>query len=165
MKLITCIFALIFALSAFAEIELVNSSNSLKYDGTVDANALEQRFVKVLNNAGYTIESGKTVVLDATADDGASVTLSTTVGLSPMCVMAESCADNKLCKCQTYGLMDAAYFDALAGNATAGKRFYLSSANAGYIAARVTELATEAPGGVFYDAATASGSIQVFIDL
>jgi hypothetical protein len=79
--------------------------------------------------------------------------------------MAESCTVGKLCQCQTYGIFDSALFDVTAASAVAGKRWYMSTNNAGYISARGTESATEAPGGIFYDAATASGTVQVFIKL
>lgn len=164
-KFLTAIFAIIFTLTAYAEIEPVGRSSVLKYDGTVDANSLEQRFVNVLNKAGQTISAGMAVVLDTSNDDGASVTISATAGLKPMCLMVAACSSNKLCKCQTYGYAAAALFDVTAASATAGKRFYLSSVNAGYIAARAADAASEVPGGIFYDAASASASVEVFIDL
>lgn len=151
--------------SVFAEYGLMGRSNTIKYDGTVDSSALEQRFIDVINNSGSTLAIGTAVVLDTSADDGASVTTSVTAGLSPLCLMAVSCLDNKLCKCQTYGYMAAAKFDSSNANSVAGKRFFMSSTNAGYISARATDLATEAPGGVFYDAASVSGSVEVFINL
>lgn len=164
-KFVTLLFALIFTLSAFAEIGPINRSTGIQYDGTAASDQLEKRYINVINNAGFEIASGAAVVLDTSADDGASVTISASAGLSPLCIMDVACADNKLCLCQTYGYTSKALFDQSGVSATAGKRFYLSSANAGYVAARITENASEAPGGIFYDASAASGAVEVFIDL
>jgi hypothetical protein len=82
-----------------------------------------------------------------------------------MCIMVADCASGALCKCQTYGLFDSALFDVTASSATAGKRVWMATGNAGYIAARSTELATEIPLGFFYDASAASGAVQIFIKL
>lgn len=162
-KFLALILTLAFTVCAFADIGLVNRSNTLKYDGTVDSNALEQKFINVYNRHAATVAVGTAMVLDVTNDDGASVSLSTTVGVKPICVMAVSCASGKLCLCQTYGYFSAALFDVTKGNAVAGKRAWLSTDNAGYLAARGTDLATEASIGVFYDAASASGTIELFI--
>ena len=79
--------------------------------------------------------------------------------------MVNACADGDLCKCQSYGLYDAALFDSTNSASVAGGRAWLSTNNAGYISARVSELATEVPVGYFYDVASASGSVQLFIKL
>jgi hypothetical protein len=163
--LLTIVFALVFTMSAFAKIGPSNRSNVLKYDGTLDANAVDVQYINVLNKYGSTIAAGMAVVADTSNDDGGSVTISTTAGLSPLCIMVASCSSNKLCLCQTYGYFASALFDATAGTATAGKRFYMSTVNAGYIAQRPSEAASEAPGGIFYDASSASGAVEVFIKL
>lgn len=163
---LTSMLALVFTMgTAFAEYGLQGRSNTIKYDGTVDSNALEQRYIDVINNSGGTLDIGTAVVLDTSVDDGASVTTSVTTGLSPLCLMAVSCLDNKLCRCQTYGYMAAAKFDSSNASSVAGKRFFMSSTNAGYISARSPELVTEVEGGIFYDAASVSGSVEVFINL
>jgi hypothetical protein len=156
---------LFISLSASAFVGTVGRSNALKYDGTVDASSVEKHFLNVKNSYGSTIAAGAPVVLDLSADDGASVIISSTSGYSPLCVMEKSCAANKLCKCQVYGPFDAALFDSTSTAAVAGKRWFMSTANGGYLAARTADLATEVAGGIFYDAAAASGTVQIFIDL
>lgn len=152
------------ALSVNAEIGPVNRSTNVDYAGAVVNGTKEQRFINVINASGVSIAVGKAVVWDLTADDGASVTTSTTATNTPACIMAVTCAAAKLCKCQVYGYFSAVLFDSTNNNATAGKRVYLSTRNAGYVAARGTELATEVPIGIFYDSASASGAVEMFID-
>jgi hypothetical protein len=163
MKNLLIAVALLFAAESNAFIGSVGKSTIKKYDGTVDQ--VEKIFINVKNVSGSTIAAGAPVTLDLTSDDGASVTTSVTSGLAPLCIMAVSCSANALCKCQTYGLFDSALFDSTNNAATAGARWYMSTSNAGYISARATSLATEVPGGIFYDAASASASVQIFINL
>jgi hypothetical protein len=162
---VTLIFALIFSLASFAAIEPVNRSNILKYDGSLDSNSLEQEFINVLNKSGGSLAIGSIVILDVSNDDGGSITTTTTAGQVPMCMMAVTCAANKLCKCQTYGFFDGALFDVGGGNAVAGKPFYISESNAGYIATIASPDAGDIPAGVYYDAASASGSVEVFLKM
>jgi len=161
-SLVLVLFAVI-ALTANAFNGTIGRSASLSYDGSVVAESIEYQSINVKNTHSAALSKGMAVVLDTSADDGASVLISTTSGLSPLCIMEKACAVNAICPCQVYGKFDEALFDSTAANAVAGKRFYMSTNNAGYLSARGTEVATEAPGGVFYDAASASGSIQVFI--
>lgn len=151
------------SVNAYAFNGTIGRGAALSFDGTVNAETIEKEWINVKNSHSATISAGMAVVLDTSADDGASVIISATSGLSPMCVMIADCAVGKLCDCQTKGKLDSALFDVSAASAVAGKRFYMSTQNAGYIAARVTELATEVAGGVFYDASSASGNIQVYI--
>lgn len=163
-KLVLGVIAL-FAINAHAFNGTIGRSASLGYDGTVDASSIEKQSINVKNTHSGSIPAGSAVTLDLTADDGASVIISATAGLSPLCIMEEVCAVGKVCACQTNGKLDSALFDVGAGSAVAGKRFYMSSVNAGYLAARAADVATEVPGGIFYDAAAASGSVQVYIKL
>lgn len=153
------------AMNAFAFNGTIGRSTSLSFDGSVIPETIEKQSINVKNSHSAALLAGMAVVLDLADDDGASVEILTTGGLSPLCIMEEACAVGALCACQTYGKMDAALFDSTGANAVAGKRFYMSTGNAGYLSARATDIATEVPGGIFYDAASASGSIQVFINL
>lgn len=155
----------LFTTNTFAIIGNIGSSTALDYSGAVKSETLEKIFINVRNSHSSSISAGQVATLDLSDDDGASVDLSASSGLSPLCIMVSSCAVGALCKCQTYGLFDTALFDSTMANAVAGKRFYMSTNNAGYIAARNTDLVSEVSGGVFYDAASASGSVQVFIKL
>lgn len=163
MKLITLLFALILSQTAFAEVCVSGRGANLDYAGA-PAN-IEKCSISVLNKKGSTLAAGTAVVLDTSNDDGASVTTLTTAGLSPHCIIEKSCAANKMCDCQTYGLSAVALFDPTGANSVAGKRWFLSTNNAGYISARGTDLATEVAGGVFYDVASATGAVEIFINL
>lgn len=143
----------------------IGRSTNLDFAKAVIPETVEKQSLNVKNVHSSTILKGSAVVLDLTADDGASVIISTTAGLSPLCVMEKDCAVNALCSCQNYGIFDGALFDVTSSSATAGKRLYLSTNNAGYISARGTDLASEVGGGIFYDAAAASGSVQVFLKM
>ena len=163
-KVLIGLFALV-SMNVHAFNGTIGRGAALSYDGTVDANSIEKQSINVKNSHSGSIPAGSAVTLDLTADDGASVIISATAGLSPLCIMETACAVGAICACQTNGKLDSALFDVGAGSAVAGKRFYMSSVNAGYLAARAADVATEVPGGIFYDAAAASGSVQVYIKL
>lgn len=163
-KVLISLFALV-SMNVHAFNGTIGRGAALSYDGTVDANSIEKQSINVKNSHSVSIPAGSAVTLDLTADDGASVIISATAGLSPLCIMEAACAVGAICACQTNGKLDSALFDVGAGSAVAGKRFYMSSVNAGYLAARAADVATEVPGGIFYDAAAASGSVQVYIKL
>lgn len=161
-RFIVMAFALV-SMNAIAINGKIGRSTALSYDGTVDANSVEELSINVKNSHSASISKGMAVVLDTANDDGASVVISTTSGLAPLCIMKVACAVGSICGCQILGKFDDALFDSTAASAVAGAQFYMSTNNAGYLSARPTMLATEVPGGIFYDAASASASIQVFI--
>lgn len=163
MKLLSFIFACLFAVSALADNGTIGRSTALSFDGSVVAESIEKKSINVKNVHNAAISAGMAVVLDLSADDGASVKIDATSGLSPLCIMEVACPVNALCPCQTYGKLDAALFDSTASAAVAGKQFFMSTNNAGYISARAANSADEVAGGIFYDAASVSGSIQIFI--
>lgn len=159
------ILALFVANTAFADLGPVARSSILKYDGTVDANSLEQHFIKVLNKSGGSVVAGKVMIWDVSNDDGASVTTTTSASQMPACIMAQACSANALCLCQTYGYNSAVYFHVGGGNAVAGAPFFISTGTAGYIKAISSPGAGDRPAGIFYDAASASGTVEAFIRL
>lgn len=163
MKLFILSILALFSISAFAVNGTLGRSHALKYDGTIEPGTAEKLSINVKNTHSVAISKGMAVVLDTSADDGMSVIISTTAQLSPLCIMEEACAVGALCSCQVYGKNSDALFDASSTSATAGRRWYLSGVTAGYIAARGTEVATEQPGGVFFDASSATGAVEVFI--
>jgi hypothetical protein len=164
--LFTLIFTVCMALNAYAAISPINRSTNVKYDGSIDAATLEKEFIKIINRDGSTTAKGTLMCLSLTEDDGASaVSCPTTAGGSPICMLAESCADDKLCLCQTYGLNEDALFKAGAGSATAGKPFFHSESVAGGIQAIASPDGSDNAGGVFYDASSATGAVQVFLKL
>jgi len=148
---------------AHAIIGNIGHSTSLDYAKAVVPESVEKLFINVKANGA--IVAGSVVALDLTADDGATIVVAPTTGLAPLCVMVDACADDALCKCQTYGLVDAVLFDSTAASAVAGHKAVSATGNAGYIAARATDLATEPSIGYFYDSASASASVQLFIKL
>lgn len=162
MKLILAALLLI-STNAFATIGNVGHSTALDYAGAIVPETVEKIFINV--KAAAAITAGQVVSLDLTADDGATVVVGPTTGLAPLCFATTAIASGSLGKCQTYGLFDIALFDSTASSATAGKRVWMATGNAGYIAARSTELATEIPVGYFYDAPSVSGTAQIFIKL
>lgn len=162
-NLLISLFAIV-ALNAMAFIGPVDRSANLSYDGTAMSGTLEKHFMNVKNGSGGTLAAGSVVVLDLTADDGFTVTTSTTQTQSPACIIEASCASAALCRCQVYGYATA-LLDANNTNtqATAGARFFLSANNAGYIQGIASPNGTQEPGGIFYDTTGSSGSVEVFI--
>ena len=138
-------------------------STGVDYAGAVIAETVEKNFVYV--KASAALAAGSVVALDLSADDGATALVGPTSGLAPHCIAVAAIASGAIGKCQIYGLIDAALFDSTNSASVAGKRGYMSTNNAGYISARATEVAGEVPLGYFYDAASASGSVQFFIKL
>ncbi|MGE3608012.1 MAG: hypothetical protein AB7I27_00390 [Bacteriovoracaceae bacterium] len=165
MKFFTLLVFMVMSLVADAAIRPSGRSTNLKYDGSIDTSTLEKEFINVVNKSGSTLAAGAVVILDVTNDDGASVTTTTSASQVPMCVNTKSCAANALCECQTYGYFSAALFHVGGGNAVAGRPFYISTGTAGYIKAIASPAASDIPGGVFYDAASASGAVEVFLKM
>lgn len=163
MKVLLASILMVAAMNASAFNGSFGKSTALDYAGAVIPGSVEKQFLNVKNGYTATIAAGSGVVLDLTADDGASVVISS-AGYAPLCIVVASCAVGKLCKCQNYGVYDSALFDVTSTSAVAGKRIYLSTSNAGYFAARTVDLVSEVAGGIFYDAASASGTVQVFIN-
>ena len=161
--IIAFLIATVLAMPAHAIIGNIGHSTNLDYAKAIVPESVEKLFINV--KAGVAIAAGQVVSLDLTADDGASVVVAPVSGLAPMCVIVAACASGALCKCQTYGIIESALFDVTNSSSVAGKRGWMSTDNAGYISARGTELATEIPLGVFFDAVSASGSVQFFIKL
>jgi hypothetical protein len=157
--LIFIIFA--FSFLAFAENGMVGRSSSLKYDGTIEQP--EKFFINVKNTSGGALVAGNIVTPDLTEDDGVSVNTATAAGSTGQCILIEACADDALCKCQTYGIYDSALLTVAEANATAGQPFYVSTTTAGYISP--VKSTTQVPAGIFYDSASSSGAVQVFIKL
>lgn len=165
-KISVLVFALL-SLTAFADVGPVGRSAAVAGDGSIQSGSAEKWFINVINTSGGALESGDVVVLDAAEDDGVSVTTSATAGAVPVCVLAEACADDALCSCQTYGLKSDVNFDVTNASATAGELVFISESNAGKVQAeaKASIAASDVAIGVFYDAAAASGDVEVFLKL
>jgi hypothetical protein len=162
------LFTLLFALTAFNAFAIkgpIGFSTALNYAGEVDSSTVEKIFINVKNGSGSSLAAGSLVVWDLTADDGATVTTSTTQTNSPACVIEKACSASALCSCQIYGKANvlADLGGVGAPPAVAGARFFLSATNAGYAAAITTPGATTPAGGIFYDSASATATVEVFI--
>ena len=163
-KLLLSLFTLAMVLPAHAFIGNINYSTGQDYAGVIVPSSVEKIFINIKANGA--IVAGNVVSADLTADDGATGVIGPITGLAPLCIATAAIADGAIGKCQTYGISEVALYDATnISSATAGQRGYMSTVNAGYIQARDTELATEIPLGYFYDASTASGAVQFFIQL
>jgi len=154
--------------SAKADVGLVGRSTSLDNLGALQPGSREVFYIHVKNNSGTTYAAGSGMILDYTADDGYSVTGTTSVTARPHCMLQESCANGKLCKCQTYGYTSLLLFDGDGNDvAAAGDPIFASTKTAGYfMALGVGDGSASAESwGVFYDASTASGAVEAFLDL
>ena len=162
---------LFLSVTAFADLGPVGNSFFQQLDGTAVSGSIEKWFINVKNVSGGALADGTVVVPDTTEDDGYSVTTSTTAGSTPLCIIAKedgsSCADDAVCRCQTYGLNSGVLFDSTSASATAGQSAYISESNAGYVEAEPTAslAAFDKPIGVFLDTVAASGDVQLFIKL
>jgi len=131
-------------------------------------------YERVKNGSGGSLAVGSIVILDLTADDGVTVTTSTSRNAVPFCVVMETIAANGIGKCQTYGReADGVLFDAFGGvdkAATAGNAIYISTTRAGYgqginPANNPSAVGLVYPVGIWYDTASATGSVEAFIQL
>jgi len=154
--------------SAKADIGLVGRSTSIDNLGTLQPGSREVFYIHVKNGSGTTYGAGAGVILDYTADDGYTVTGTTSITARPHCMLQESCANGKLCKCQTYGYTSLLLFDGDGNDvAAAGDPVFASTKTAGYFMALTVGngSASAESWGVFYDASTASGAVEAFLDL
>lgn len=171
MKNIVLLIALFASFMAMADIGPVGRSTEI--DGTGAFKGPHEKFyINVKNVSGGTLQDGDVVVLDTTELDGYSVNTSTTAGAVPHCVLAlkpgnSSCADDELCRCQTFGIHSNVNFDDTNAEATAGFLVFHSENNAGYIQgeAKGSVAASDYPVGVFLESSTTSGDLDVFIRL
>jgi len=164
MKALFLIFALVLALPAQAEKCLTGRSTVMGITGA--PSIVEACYIDVINNSGGTLSAGQVVVLDVADDDGASVTKTTTAGSIPICMITKSCSAAALCKdCQTYGYYSSALFAQAGVNAVAGKAVFISELLAGSVGAISSPDGSDVALGVFYDAASATGAVEVFLKM
>ena len=151
---------------SFASVAEEGPNRRASLDGAGSFQGPEEKFfISVKNVSGGALESGDVVILDTTEDDGYSVNTSTTAGAVPHCVLQEACADDAMCKCQTYGLISNLNFTPDQNNAVAGGQAFISESQAGKADAITSVGAGDRPIGVFMDAASATGDVELFIQL
>lgn len=146
-----------------ADIGPVGRSASINADGSEGA-VKEKFFINVKNTSGGAFTANTLVILDETELDGFSVNTSATAGKTPHCLVVEACADDALCKCQTYGVATIVY-DATGDNAVAGAPMFLSESNAGQVYGITTVGAGDVSIGTFLEASATSGSISGFLKM
>ena len=116
-KILILFLSLIFTLASHA---IVNAPITNTWDNAGTLNHKDIMWIKVKNNTGSALSSGHVVVWDTSADDGATVTTSTTRGLPVACVAMETIAIAGYGKCQVYGYHAGVYVNVANNNATAG---------------------------------------------
>lgn len=147
----TIFFALVVSFSAYAQ-------GSYTATGAVKNQIKE--YGAFVNSASGTLAVGEVVCLDITADDGIAIDYCTTSGDPAIGVVVAACAVGASCKVQTAGMFEAAVFGAAQGNAVAGGAAFAHTNGKAY--GDTTDDGKE-PFGVFLDAASATGTVQVFI--
>ena len=153
-----------FALNATA---LITTFNSNSKDNLGAVQHYDKVFISVIATTG--LPKGAVAVLDATADDGMSITSSTATEVQPFCVTAQVFASGSKGLCQVYGYTDSLLFNGGQGStslgaAIAGGPLYYDTSTSGY-AGKVYGIATGTKIGIALDASAASGSVEAFIRL
>jgi hypothetical protein len=150
------LLALLFTFSAFG------AQNAFNADGTIKTK--HQKFLVVKNSAASALTAGEFVAPDLNDDNGAAVDFVYQDSARALCMIVDtSCAVGALCKCQTYGFTNLAYFGVENGNATAGGPGFARTTGAVVIEASIA--ASEYPVGIFLDASSATGAVDFFITL
>lgn len=121
-------------------------------------------FINVKNVSGGALVTSAVVVLDQTEKDGYSVNTTTTASGFPFCVLAEACADDAMCSCQTYGVANV-NFDGANNDAVAGAPAFLSETTAGKVDGITAPALTDRPIGEFFSAGGADAVMSIFIKL
>jgi hypothetical protein len=170
-KLILLLFLTVISFASNADVCQTGRSTAVDNAGALVAGSLEKCYINVRNVSGSSVQDGGVFTLNLASDDGYSVTTSTTAGSVPVCIVAKkdgsTCANDELCRCQTYGLNAGVTFDSTNDGASAGDNVFISESTAGYVESEAlgTIAASDTSIGVFYDEATASGDVEVFIKL
>ena len=141
-------------------------SNQVNNAGTIINR--DKVHVRVKNGSGGTLSTGSVVIWDLTADDGMTVTTTTTAGVKAACVTETQLLSNELGLCQVYGKHNGVRYTFGApssnGEATAGESLYTSK-----VASRAVGIspgaATDRPIGIFYDSSATTGNVEAFINL
>lgn len=162
------LFVICFALLLSFNLQAACSEagGSIGNDGTVKSRP--KCFENVVNVSPDPISAGALAILSTASDNGISVTIpGTTAGTIPYCMMVSECSGYaKNCKCQTKGFTDQLLFDGVT-TATAGELVFISESTAGRVqaTAKGSIAASDFPVGVFLDASSSAGAIEVVLDL
>lgn len=169
MKQFFLALALLIAGDAMALIAPQGKSTNVDVAGAVVSGSIEQWYINVINKQGSTISAGKVVFWDVSNDDGASVVLTKAQYSRPACMVVADCAANALCKCQKYGYTSQLLYGTGGGSAVAGECAFMntSTAGTGYVKAiaAASVNAKDVCLGMFYDAASATGAVEAFLNI
>lgn len=150
--------------ATFADVGPVGRSTGLDLTGAVQSGSEEKWFINVVNRDGSSAAAKTLMCVDTANDDGYSaITCPVTAGGLPLCVLESACADDAVCRCQTYGYVSGVNFSDQGGNAVAGQPAYLSEDIAGYVIANASAGGGDNPIGIYYDAASATGTVELFL--
>jgi len=151
-----------FLLAFLLTFSAMGAQNAFNADGTIKTK--HEKFLVVKNSAASALTVGEFVAPDLTDDNGAAVDFVYANSARALCMIVDtSCAVGALCKCQTYGFTDLAYFDADGGTATAGGPGFAKTN--GSVAVDGSIGASDYPVGIFLDASATTGAVQLYITL
>ena len=151
-----------FVLAFLLTFSAMGAQNAFNADGTVKTT--HKKYLVVKNSAASALTVGEFVAPDLTDDNGAAVDFVYAQSARALCMIVDtSCAVGALCKCQTYGFTDVAYFGVENGSATAGGPGFAALTGAVVVDSSIA--ASDYPVGVFLDASAATGAVQFFITL
>jgi hypothetical protein len=130
-----------------------------RFGGSASLADPEQAFIIVKNAETSTVPFGTVMKPSASADDGVTALIATS-GTRAICVMAQSCAASKFCKCQVYGYISGILASGVTSAISAGQVLSVDA-----IAGKVSSLSTGHQIGIALDASTATEAIEGFIQL
>ena len=157
---------MLFVASFYAFGVINQPSNSNSVDATGSMKYYDKLFVNARNNTGSAIVDGTLMVLDVTADNGFDVTTSTDEEDKPYCFADQAAAAGAVFRCQIYGYKSNVLQDADTAS-VAGRPGYISNEHAGrveYVVPGTAGSGGFVSAGVFFDVASASASVEFFID-
>ena len=159
-------------ISATAHGEIGSFGRSNEYDatGSLIDSSKDKVFIKAKNVSGGALVDGDIVTwgTGSDGDDGASVTTSTSSADVGACVFDEACADDAVCRCQTYGYKSNVNFDSTNGASAAGNLAFISENFAGKVEVKITSseiVASDQVVGIFFDVVSASGDAEMFLKM
>lgn len=152
MKSLFAFFFLLASVESFAQ-GVYNARGAVKTQ--------QKEFAAFVNSANAALTVGEGVCLDLTTDDGIGIDYCTASGVPVGLIVDTSCAVGARCLVQTKGVFEAAAFLPGRGNGVAGDPFFVHTD--GSIYGDTTPADNIQHLGLFLDAITATGTVQVYI--
>lgn len=160
--------AILFAFFAFNAMAVIGSPDSTYVNNLGTVEKYDKTWIMVYNGTGSTINRGSVVVFDTTADDGYTITSSTTFGVASACVTDEAIANGKKGLCLIRGKHDAVLFKLTGAETLVAYELAYHSDTAFYAAPVAAATATYPmymPIGYALDTCNATGTCDMFIDI